>query len=266
MSKYWLSPGVYVPHSAIYRDHCTAPLDFSEDTSVEYMQSLIRVPPLHKAWTALGAESWHGLNLPDPKDVVVVGARRLHDLAEYDEGVFFGWHVRFKRTGDRLVRVPTQLVLAMHSAMMNNEHYKDSALVRLFPDCSLEGKDFSQIANERFCAVKRALSERAGFPPPPRKVRRRSLVKDHCALCLENGWLHPSPCCGLSGAVCATCSDRTRGMCVLCDRHKLGAKFVCGSCDAVVKLSSYGFPCFVCHQGLLCQACYNRYGECRDCE
>lgn len=91
-----------------------------------------------------------------------------------------------------------------------------------------------------------------------------------CAVCLEDTFVNKESCvrqrCSIK--VCTDCHLKTRGMCPICDRAKLGcaSSFMCHSCDKGVDLKEYGYGCLKCNNNVLCVRCYKNFGMCVGCE
>ena len=94
-------------------------------------------------------------------------------------------------------------------------------------------------------------------------ARNSNETLEMCGVCLEDGGSVKS-CCGI--AVCEDCNENMRDMCPVCDRSKLNLFYECASCTKTVTLQKFGFPCGGCAQNVLCEKCYQSFGECETCD
>jgi hypothetical protein len=275
LSTLWIASGderVNVPWCAIYRDHNTPPLE---------------MPPAACLGCSNGRHCPHGWPLPHPRDVVVVGARDMDGILQY------GWMVRVSAHPDRLVRLPLAIVNKLLAQMEESDAMLGSSLMTDFHDAyhTIPAWEFEDIAVLRFARMKANLkvvaragrkrardegvvslcssesgSDSGSLPPSPARPAPPRAGEGTCAVCLAEGPVGQRGCCGSQGAVCADCHAKLRGLCPVCDRRALNARYVCAGCGGAVPLKQYGMPCVRCAKGLLCEDCYCNFAECDECD
>ena len=95
----------------------------------------------------------------------------------------------------------------------------------------------------------------------------RGLHDSECVVCFKEGPVLVASCCGVAAATCRECNERLRGVCIVCQRHVLSAKFTCACCGTTdVALDDYGHPCDTCAARVLCSGCYSARAPCCACD
>ena len=113
-------------------------------------------------------------------------------------------------------------------------------------------------------APSRATRKRRRVAPDASALEARAAT---CVVCLESKACVTSRCKGsrCRSATCDDCNQRTRGLCVICDRDLLHAHYVCMGCYDVHSLETYGHACVSCEDHRLCRTCWQQFGDCWDC-
>ena len=101
-----------------------------------------------------------------------------------------------------------------------------------------------------------------------RAEERAAAAPQMCVVCLEERVSSTVRCRGGSCAarVCATCHADARGLCPICDRGPINARYPCVRCMRLTPLREYGYQCISCHRRSLCKTCYTDFRECHACE
>ena len=196
-----------------------------------------------------------------------------------------GWFVRFPATPRSLVRIPSTVVDTISaSAAVGSDAWQMADVSVLRPSV-----DFLTLAEARYAhlqfgalrlwrASKRRRSALAAqtpaFPVVPSQwadlaLRNapRGLHDSECVVCFKEGPVLVASCCGVAAATCRECNERLRGVCIVCQRHVLSAKFTCACCGTTdVALDDYGHPCDTCAARVLCSGCYSARAPCCACD
>lgn len=95
---------------------------------------------------------------------------------------------------------------------------------------------------------------------------REDVEKITCGVCLEENCeaserLH---CCG--SKVCYECDQTMRGLCVVCQRQEINARYYCSCCGMLRSLRYFGYPCLHCERPNICRECYCSFGDCAECD
>lgn len=86
-----------------------------------------------------------------------------------------------------------------------------------------------------------------------------------CGVCLEedNASREHTRCCV---DVCDECNQMLRGLCTVCQRTEINARYYCSCCGTLRSLRSFGYPCLHCEQANICSECYCAFGDCGNCD
>jgi len=193
----------------------------------------------------------------------------------------YQWYVAFEGNRKVLTRIPSHVV---NSIAANSSVAELCSCGRcMHPICNMvntrtpiSDSAFDERAFRYFANLRVLVKEsRKGVLQQLTKAATSLLEKKHieegtCAICLEETFVRTESCvrqrCSLK--VCSDCHLKTRGMCCLCDRAKLGcsSSFMCHSCDKAFPLDKYGYECLKCNNNVLCGRCYKNFGMCLGCE
>lgn len=217
----------------------------------------------------------NGVDMPGPRDVIVLAARDHMGRMQY------GWYMRLASVPDCLVPLPprvsqTMLDYVNKTPELNKSSLKDEFLDAVFTEPNI---DFNKLAVARYRRLRTAATsaasarghkrKRSDTSPPPSApaspAHPASLGR--CSVCLDDGIeLSDRHCCGAQGSTCVECHAKLRHYCPICDRSQINAAYQCLTCNSIVPLQDYGFPCVGCDECSLCVACYREFGECTDCD
>ena len=268
LSKWWLAlprrQRVYVPKAAIVRNHPTYPLTWNAKNP----------------WTLLR-----------PADVKVLAAMDPKGVMRY------GWYARFLTAEDPeghfLTKIPPEVVARQIHCLAQDVELCESSLLTLFHDFDLSadrnGWSFQEFAELRYGRVAKNLdlqdereqrgkkrSREWSTPPcsPEHYLMGDNMMKctysvTHdplkCLVCLEH---HKSgnKCGTCGGTVCNGCHQDMRGLCPICDRADINARYLCSCCGSLRRLRNSGMPCVQCSRPVVCAECYHAFGECSECD
>ena len=212
---------------------------------------------------------WSAVN---PVDVIVL------DIFDFCGNRASGWFCRFDEQPRRLVRMPDLVVAKLFLKLHKQSKIYTSSLYDEFTEISLvdENFPFDELLLRTLQKLKgvyshkRKRSEDDGFidlcqsslsaPSSPSRC-----TNDVCPLCLEEGPVLASSCCGVAGGACVACSEQLRDMCLLCDRKTLSSSHECGICRLDKSFKDSGFPCHVCGCASVCRDCHGKMGVCWSC-
>lgn len=256
---------VHVPWSALIQD--CAPLDH-EDESCDLTTQIVKYT-----------------------DVVVVRAMN------FDGEVIYGWFV--KRKSNLLQRLNHALITQLKAAAdAADARRANRSMVTHWPDVCLtshRGIVFYELAIIRFERKNVVLLEAAARDRGKKKARANGICKrttspctrpsrgklkqpsksnvsdngeqQHtCVICLNETEDIATKQCKCSTPVCATCDERMRGLCPVCDRTLLNGVYECHHCGGFDELRYSGLPCACCGNPVLCYGCYRAYEECFACD
>ena len=73
-------------------------------------------------------------------------------------------------------------------------------------------------------------------------------------------------CTGCKSELCGACCENMRGLCPICDREDINAKYLCSCCGLLRQMKNSGLPCLQCNRPVVCSECYRGFGECSECD
>lgn len=216
----------------------------------------------------------------DHRNVVVLRALNI-------EGeMLFGWFA--KRKSNELERLSRNHVVNI--ALRCNQKQQMCSLVTIYLDAHFVTPriDFETLAMLRYEHRHAMLTEIARIASgrtakqvygvviaperPPCKVKRRRKCKKQediqCAVCLETvaEFSAKHRRCKCDTHVCLGCSDELRGLCPVCHRTEINARFECLHCGHVYDLRYSGMPCVSCNKARICKNCYSNFEACVLCD
>lgn len=221
--------------------------------------------------------------VPDPCHVVVLMSRDAFGDAQY------AWYLRLQSDPFLLRRMHYGAAEKLWTRLKEHEMLKLSSLNNTlldayFADPHLDFDALLSLRLESFrsryskaCAPKkrrRKAKDEATAPTKKQKLQEEgetalinACLNGQCSVCLEEDVkVHPTSCCGTSGATCSTCRAKLRHYCPICSRKELCGSYQCLGCNKIVALKDYGMPCSSCDRCVLCSDCYKNVGECEECD
>jgi hypothetical protein len=262
--------------------------DLLSKYKIVYKQIVCNVPwasfswingPIHaisKCKSCKRSDCMHAFEHIRPENVAVVWMNGPNGEKIYR------WYVTFKNNQNILTRIPMQLYnkiactgnIVDYCRCGNCKHPLFSMIdtfVEMSPyDFEERCVTYFNETRKLITKQKHKLNESSQYLVYFNNTQQMSTNDETCAICLEEKSIVKNSClrnlCTLS--VCKTCYVKTRGMCPLCDRYKLGkaTKFMCHTCSSCSQLNEFGYECLQCKGSKLCLKCFKSFSVCANCE